>query len=117
MYIYKAHCTAVYDADTITVDIDLGFGVWLKDQKLRLYGINAPEMRGEDKPFGTQSRDRLRERILLREVLISTRKDKKGKYGRWLATILLDGENINEWLVANGLAVREYYGDEPETIN
>lgn len=42
MYEYRAFVRKVYDGDTITVDIDLGFEVLLKNQKLRLYGINTP---------------------------------------------------------------------------
>ena len=49
MYEYKATVTAVYDADTITVDVDLGFRSHLKKIKLRLFGINAPEVRGIEK--------------------------------------------------------------------
>ena len=49
MYEYRAFVRKVYDGDTITVDIDLGFEVMLKNQKLRLYGINTPEVRGESR--------------------------------------------------------------------
>ena len=48
-YLYKATVTEVYDGDTITVDIDLGLNVWLKDQTLRLLGIDTPELRGEER--------------------------------------------------------------------
>lgn len=106
MYEYRAHVTKVYDADTVTVDIDLGFDVVLKDQKLRLLGINAPEMRGEEKTQGTISRDALSARIMDKDIKIITYKDKKGKYGRWLAEIFLDGENLNEWLLNEGYAVK-----------
>ena len=46
MYEYRAKVRGVYDADTITVDIDLGFGIIYTGQKLRLLGIDAPEVRG-----------------------------------------------------------------------
>jgi endonuclease YncB( thermonuclease family) len=46
LYTYKAQITEVYDGDTVTADIDLGFHTWRRDEKLRLYEINAPEMRG-----------------------------------------------------------------------
>ncbi len=42
----------VYDGDTITVDIDLGFNMVMCNQKLRLYGINTPEVRGEEREEG-----------------------------------------------------------------
>ena len=48
MYEYRATVISVYDGDTITVDIDLGFGIVLRKQKLRLYGLNTPEVRGAE---------------------------------------------------------------------
>tara|TARA_B100000424_G_C22874128_1_gene465456 strand:- start:228 stop:548 length:321 start_codon:yes stop_codon:yes gene_type:complete len=102
MYIYNAIIVSVYDGDTVTADIDLGFEVWLKGQKLRLLNINTPEVRGKEKAEGIVSRDALRSRILGKEVKIKS--DRKGKYGRWLVEIFLDDENINNWLLAEGLA-------------
>lgn len=105
MYIYNAHVVSIYDGDTITVDIDLGFDTWMKNQKIRLYGINAPEMKGLNKIQGTASRDALRSRILGKDIVIETIQDTKEKYGRWLGKIELDGENINNWMVTNNYAV------------
>ena len=102
MYIYNAIIVSVYDGDTVTADIDLGFEVWLKGQKLRLLNINTPEVRGKEKAEGIVSRDALRSRILGKEVKIKS--DRKGKYGRWLVEIFLDDENINNWLLTEGLA-------------
>tara|TARA_R100000008_G_C3537761_1_gene143037 strand:+ start:158 stop:487 length:330 start_codon:yes stop_codon:yes gene_type:complete len=106
MYEYKAKVVKVYDGDTITVDFDLGFGIILQGQKIRLLGINTPEVRGEEKIEGIHSRDCLRERIFGKTVTIKTHKDKKGKYGRWLGEVYLEDENINEWLISEGLAKR-----------
>ncbi len=107
MYEYKATVTKVYDGDTITVDFDLGFGIILKKQKIRLLGINTPEVRGSEKPQGIISRDALRQRILGKVVTIKTSKDKKGKYGRWLGEVFVEDENINQWLITEGYA-KEY---------
>ena len=107
MYEYKATVTKVYDGDTITVDFDLGFGIILKKQKIRLLGINTPEVRGSEKPQGIISRDALRQRILGKVVTIKTSKDKKGKYGRWLGEVFVEDENINQWLISEGYA-KEY---------
>lgn len=104
MYEYNAYVTKVYDGDTITVDFDLGFGIKLEGQKIRMYGINAPEMRGAEKELGRRSRDALRERILEKNVIIKTHKDKKGKYGRWLGEVLIEQENINFWMLEKSLA-------------
>jgi micrococcal nuclease len=103
----------VYDGDTITCDVDCGFGVTLVKQKIRLIGINAPEVRGDERDAGVISRDALREKILNKRVTLKTLKDSKEKYGRYLATILLkeDGHviDINKWLVENNYAaVAEY---------
>ena len=104
---YKATVTKVYDGDTITVDFDLGFGILIRKQKIRLLGINTPEVRGPEKPQGIISRDALRQRILGKVVTIKTSKDKKGKYGRWLGEVYIEEENINQWLITEGYA-KEY---------
>jgi micrococcal nuclease len=103
-YCYKATCTSVYDGDTVTLDIQLGFNITMHKQKIRLLGINTPEVRGSERADGLVSRDRLRELIEGKEVIIATHKDKGGKYGRLLATIYLDGVDINQQLVDEGLA-------------
>ena len=59
LYTYNARCTSVYDGDSITVDIDLGFNHWMLNQKIRLFGINTPEVRGAERPSGLIARDRL----------------------------------------------------------
>ena len=65
MYQYKAEIIAVIDGDTIEVDFDLGFGVWLRKQRIRLEGIDTPESRTTDK----EEKIRLaRERYLARKA-------------------------------------------------
>lgn len=113
LYNYKAKVISIYDGDTITAEVDLGFNVKLTE-KFRLAGINAPEIRGAEREQGLISRDRLRERILDQEVIIITQKDKKGKYGRYIAEVHhvddhLENTFINEWLVQEGLAVEKEY--------
>ena len=107
MYEYRAFVTDVYDGDTITVDIDLGFRVHMQGIKVRLLGIDAPELRGSTLEKGRESRNRLKEMILSKNVLLKTVKDKKGKYGRWLATIYLNGQDINQRMIQEGFA-KEY---------
>jgi len=113
MYEYKAIVKKIYDADTVTVDIDLGFGTWIKNQQIRLKGINAPELRGEEKPLGIIARDVLIKWIPINsEIILRTFKDDKEKYGRWLGEIFVPDiatkelTSINEQLVAGGYAVR-----------
>ena len=59
MYEYRANINRVVDGDTVDVDIDLGFGVWMKDERVRLAGIDTPESRTRDKvekKFGLASK-------------------------------------------------------------
>lgn len=100
--LYRAYVTEVYDGDTVTTDIDLGLNVSLEDQKIRLADIDAPEMKGEEKLEGIISRDWLRRQILNQEIVLEA--FERGKYGRIIGTIWKDGANINEELVARGLA-------------
>ena len=106
MYEYKAFVRKVYDGDTVTVDFDLGFGITFSGQKIRLLGINAPEVRGPQRPDGLKSRDALRDRIGNKWVKVKTHKDRRGKYGRWLGEIYLldEDESVNQWLIKEGLA-------------
>ncbi len=113
-YTYRAQVVSVYDGDTCTVDIDLGLGVWARGEKIRLYRINAPELRGDQREAGLISRNRLRELIGGKFITVETIKDKKGKYGRYLGEIWLETEkgavsNINDLLVSEGLAEYKAY--------
>lgn len=104
LYRYKAIITAVYDGDTVTADIDLGLHIWLRGEKLRLARINAPEVRGKQRPQGIVSRDFLREMILDRPVWLHT--VKRGKYGRYLAEIWSeDDSNVNDAMLESGHAL------------
>lgn len=107
MYEYRAFVRKVYDGDTITCDIDLGFNMIMRNQKLRLVGINTPEVRGESRPEGLKVRDIVRSRISNKWVVVKTTKDKKGKYGRWLGEIYESDteESLNQWLLNEGHAV------------
>ena len=109
LYNYRANVVGIYDGDSVTLDIDLGLGIWSKGQKCRLSGIDTPEIRGEERIEGLKSKQRLCELILGKQVAVETARDKTGKYGRWLVTIWnLDDElgwvNINELLLSEGYA-------------
>jgi len=104
LYRYNARCASVYDGDSITVDIDLGFNHWMLNQKIRLFGINTPEVRGPERPSGLIARDRLRGLIEGRDIILASHRDRAGKYGRWLGTIYIDDININKLLLEEGLA-------------
>ncbi len=113
LYHYVAQVQSVYDGDTCRVDIDLGLGMWLRNEKLRLLRIDAPEVTGPEKEKGFASRDFLRELMDGKEVIIEATKDKRGKYGRYLADIWIERNggwlNVNDRMVEAGHAVyREY---------
>ena len=109
MYRYRAHVLRVYDGDTITVRVDLGFHTH-RIERLRLARIDAWEVRGEERPAGLIARDWLRTQILGKDIEIQTNKDATGKYGRYIAEVYtLDGGCLNDSLVANGHARYQNY--------
>lgn len=108
LYNYKGIVTSVYDGDTVTVVLQLGLDVELKNQKLRLYGINTPEMKGATKEKAIAARDYLASLVLNKEVLISTYRDKREKFGRYLAEIWLPDldKSVNQIMVDEKYAVK-----------
>jgi len=115
-YEYPVKVTGIHDGDTIVVDFDLGLGLWLHGQRVRLYGLDAPELNTNP---GIQAKNSLQALIADHDVTVETISDKKDKYGRWLGRIWIKGTgdwcsagswcNANEWLVTNGYA-KPYYG-------
>ena len=91
----------IIDGDTISVVMDLGWGLFKKDH-VRLAGINAPERNTSE---GQASLQWLAQELPVgsKVTLISHSLD---KYGRALASIKLGSEDISEALVASGHAVR-----------
>jgi len=114
LYQYRAFVTNVYDGDTITIEIDLGFNAFLKGEKVRLNRINAPEITGSTREKGLFARDYLRLLVLEKSIIIETIKDKKEKYGRYLGELYIKNEdgswmNINDHLVEKGFAEYKDY--------
>lgn len=108
MYTYKAIVKRIIDADTLVVAVDLGFDLWLQDQTMRLARINAPEIRGTEKKAGYRSLKRVRELLAPgTPVIISTQK--KDSFGRWIAEIFINRENLSDLLVKEGFADYETY--------
>ena len=107
LYTYRAVITSVYDGDTVTADIDLGMKIWLRSERLRLWGIDTPELnRGTKRQAARQTRDFLRSQILGQKVIIKTIRDRKGKYGRYLAVIYKGQVNINDLMISESYARR-----------
>ena len=122
MYEYRCKITRVVDGDTVDVDIDLGFGVWLHKERVRIYGIDTPESRTrdlEEKKYGLAAKAFLKKSLGLNPIL-STSRDGKGKFGRILGTFIVEYDDgsridINQYLVDNYHAV-EYNGQSKEII-
>ncbi len=114
LFHYRAFVTGVYDGDTCTVDIDLGLGIWVRGEKLRLHRINTPELRGADEVRGKAARDHLKSLVEGKAALLQTIKDRREKYGRYLAEIWLEQPNaillnVNDAMVGAGHARYQEY--------
>jgi micrococcal nuclease len=104
-YEYRATILRVVDGDTVHARVDLGFDLRI-DMKLRLYGINAPELSTPDGPKAKQHLIELLNFPSGEPLSVSTIKDRQEKYGRYLAVLTRDdGTNINERMVADGAAL------------
>ena len=125
MYEYRCKIVRVVDGDTVDVDIDLGFGMWIHKERIRVYGIDTPESRTRDsteKIFGKLATEAVKSWLPpgSTQTLI-TQKDKSGKFGRILGKFrIFDGKNdrastINEWMVENHYAVA-YTGQSKEAV-
>ena len=130
MYEYKAKILRVVDGDTVDVDIDLGFGVWLRNERVRIMGIDTPESRTRDKQekkFGLLAKERLKKLLpkgkdsVLRTQIDKDGEDAKGKFGRILGNFVYGhGHNgrftmVTDILIKEGHAVA-YYGQNKEDI-
>jgi len=110
------------DGDTVDVDIDLGFGIWLKDERVRIMGIDTPESRTSDKVeklFGTAAKNRLKELLKDGGKLITTEdksgEDMKGKFGRILGDFRApDGRLVTDILIEEGHCVAYFGGSKDE---
>ena len=120
---YDVTLIKVVDGDTVDVDIDLGFGVCLKDERVRIMGIDTPESRTRDKVekvFGLAAKDRLKELLHEGARLITTEdksgEDMKGKFGRILGDFKTpDGKLVTDIMIEEGHCVA-YFGGSKEEI-
>ena len=125
MYEYRCKVVKVIDGDTVDVDIDLGFGVWLHKERVRLYGIDTPESRTrdlEEKKYGLAAKEFLT-KMLDDEggIILKTHKDAEGKFGRILGelrrTTEYGDQSINQYLVDKHHAVRYYGQSKSEMVS
>jgi len=125
MFEYKCTIVKVIDGDTVDVDIDLGFGVWLKKQRIRFYAIDTPESRTrdlEEKKYGLVAKAFVEAHLPVGSIrTLTTVKDKAGKYGRILGKFKAYDSytdawvNLNQWMIIKHLGV-EYHGQSKEDI-
>ena len=123
MYEYRCKIVKIVDGDTVDVDIDLGFGVWMHKERIRLYGIDTPESRTRDldeKKYGLIAKSWIEKFMPLGSTqTLITQKDKSGKFGRILGKVRVnDGSYdiiLNDWMISNHHAVA-YYGQSKQDI-
>jgi len=124
MYKYKCKVLKVVDGDTVDVDIDLGFGIWLRNERVRLKGIDTPESRTRDlveKKFGLAAKTRLKtmlgkgERVILKTYADKDGQDMKGKFGRILGDFTYKSTTVVNQLIAEGHGVA-YHGQSKDDI-
>jgi micrococcal nuclease len=118
MYDYQCTIVRVVDGDTVDVDIDLGFDTWRCGERIRLYGIDTPECRtrnAQEKAAGLLAKEFVEDALHVGGTYRLQTKE-KGKFGRYLGTIKIDGElTINAALISENLAV-PYSGQNKKEI-
>jgi len=124
VYEYRAELIKVVDGDTVDVDIDLGFGVWLRNERVRIMGIDTPESRTSDKVeklFGLAAKNRvkkmLEKNVVLKTFAAKDGEDMKGKFGRILGDFYIESEGklLTEVMIEEGHAV-PYHGQSKDDI-
>jgi len=119
MYEYRVKVVKVVDGDTVDVDIDLGFDVILKNQRVRLAGIDAPESRTRDlveKQFGLLAKEVVQDMLSEGLIVLScTEYDSKGKFGRILGDFIVNDVSLVEYMISEGYGV-PYNGQSKEEI-
>ena len=123
MHEYRCKVVKIIDGDTVDVDIDLGFGVWMRKQRIRMYGIDTPESRTsdlEEKKYGLAAKEFLTGMLDdPKGIILKTHKDGKGKFGRilgemWRTSDFAD-QSINDYMIDKHHAVA-YYGQSKDAI-
>jgi micrococcal nuclease len=106
MYRYKVYVKRIVDGDTVDVDIDLGFGMIYKKQRVRMMGIDTPESRTrdlEEKFYGKASKAHLTKILNGQDVQLVSHD--KGKFGRILGELYIGNSNFS----VNQQMIKEYH--------
>jgi micrococcal nuclease len=115
-YIYRCEIVRVVDGDTIDVNVDLGWSISVRKQRIRLYGVDAPESRTKDleeKKYGKASKKFVKDFLNSDNILLKTRE--KGKYGRYLGDFCVNDKWLCNEMIAAYHAV-PYYGQNKSEI-
>ena len=130
MYEYNCKIVRVVDGDTVDVDIDLGFGLWIHNERIRMYGIDTPESRTRDlveKKYGLFAKEFVEAHLPLDSIaVLRTQKDRSGKFGRVLGEFVLRQptsdllglekiDTLNKLMINYHVAVK-YHGQSKELI-
>ena len=113
------------DGDTVDVDIDLGFGVWMRKERIRVLGIDTPESRTRDKvvkTYGILAKNFVKSYLPVGSVqVLQTEKDGTGKFGRILGKFLVYDKREDRQMHHGDIMIREhlavkYEGQSKEDI-
>ena len=120
--LYDAKLVKVVDGDTVDVDIDLGFGIKLTNELVRIMGIDTPESRTSnkvEKVFGLAAKNRLAALLAEDCILITTEnkkgEDEVGKFGRVLGDFQIGDKSVTQIMIEEGHAA-DYYGGSKEEL-
>lgn len=118
MYEYRCVIVEVIDGDTVDVDIDLGFGVWMRSERIRIQGVDTPESKTldkEEKVFGLLAKKHVESLLPVGKECTLMSMEFRGKFGRILGDIKADGITLSESLLSNHLAV-PYNGENKKLV-
>jgi len=122
MWTYRAKVVRVIDGDTVDVDIDLGFGIWQKNERVRIMGIDTPESRTRnkiEKKFGLAAKAKLKSILgkitVLKTTINKKGVDMKGKFGRVLGDFLQNDKSVAKTMCETGHAVAYFGGAKANT--
>ena len=128
MYEYRATIVKIVDGDTVDVDIDLGFNVVLRDERVRIAGIDTPESRTrdlEEKKFGLAAKARVKQLLgktcVLKTQINKSGEDMKGKFGRILGDFNVYDSDTDSWKLLTSILISEghavpYHGQNKDDV-
>jgi len=100
MYEYKIDNIRVIDGDTVEADVHIGMNIVLSKRKIRFFGIDTWELRNPNGKGKAAKKHLINLLTTFEKITVLTEKDKSGKYGRLLGTLIgydgyFPGQNIN----------------------